>query len=351
MYERFTDRARKVMQLANQEAQRLSHEHIGTEHVLLALVKEGSGIASAVLERLGVDLRKIRVESALIHPAGGDMVTMGKLPSTPCTKQAIEYAIKKQQSLNHSWLGTEHLLLGLIFDSGFHAGRVLVSLGLNLVDIRRELLELLGADEMTNEWMAIPDGEGWWERRQFSGIVPCLVRRIGDRYEYATRTTGIHWDLCSLKSVQFRRPLTATQEVITAGEAVESVRVELIRRHLKSPSDAPHTLRMDVNGLCEFRTNNECKTERFASLAELHEKLTAPKQLVWESGKQYVTECSNWSAGAYHAEPCLRRDAIVWDARHTPAGTIGTQTLPGSPHPTSDAAKAACQEHFNKENA
>ena len=83
MYERFTDRARKVMQLANQEAQRFNHEYVGTEHVLLGLVKEGSGVAANVLKNLDVDLRKIRVEVEKIVQSGPDMVTMGKLPQTP----------------------------------------------------------------------------------------------------------------------------------------------------------------------------------------------------------------------------------------------------------------------------
>ena len=83
MYERFTDRARKVMQLANQEAQRFNHEYIGTEHILLGLVKEGSGVAANVLKNLDIDLRKIRLEVEKIVQAGPDMVTMGKLPQTP----------------------------------------------------------------------------------------------------------------------------------------------------------------------------------------------------------------------------------------------------------------------------
>jgi ATP-dependent Clp protease ATP-binding subunit ClpC len=83
MYERFTDRARKVMQLANQEAQRFNHEYIGTEHILLGLVKEGSGVAANVLKNLEVDLRKIRLEVEKLVQSGPEMVTMGKLPQTP----------------------------------------------------------------------------------------------------------------------------------------------------------------------------------------------------------------------------------------------------------------------------
>ena len=91
MYERFTDRARKVMQLANQEAQRFNHEYIGTEHILLGLVKEGSGVAANVLKNLDIDLRKIRLEVEKIVQSGPDMVTMGKLPQTPRAKKVIEY--------------------------------------------------------------------------------------------------------------------------------------------------------------------------------------------------------------------------------------------------------------------
>src|SRR5438105_5853496 len=95
MYERFTDRARKVMQLANQEAQRFNHEYIGTEHILLGLVKEGTGVAANVLKNLDIDLRKIRLEVEKIVQAGTDMVTMGKLPQTPRAKKVIEYSIEE----------------------------------------------------------------------------------------------------------------------------------------------------------------------------------------------------------------------------------------------------------------
>ena len=95
MYERFTDRARKVMQLANQEAQRFNHEYIGTEHILLGLIKEGSGVAANVLKNLEVDLRKIRLEVEKLVQSGPDMVTMGKLPQTPRAKKVIEYSMEE----------------------------------------------------------------------------------------------------------------------------------------------------------------------------------------------------------------------------------------------------------------
>src|SRR6266568_4978639 len=92
MYERFTDRARKVMQLANQEAQRFNHEYIGTEHILLGLIQEGSGVAANVLKNLDIDLRKVRAEVEKVVQASPDMAMLGKLPQTPRAKKVIEYA-------------------------------------------------------------------------------------------------------------------------------------------------------------------------------------------------------------------------------------------------------------------
>src|SRR5262245_23419895 len=144
MYERFTDRARKVMQLAKQEAQRFNHEYIGTEHVLLGLIKEGSGVAANVLKNLDVDLRKIRLEVEKLVQSGPDMVTMGKLPQTPRAKKVIEYSMEEARNLNHNYVGTEHILLGLLREQEGVAAQVLMNLGLKLEEVREEVLNLLG---------------------------------------------------------------------------------------------------------------------------------------------------------------------------------------------------------------
>jgi len=144
MYERFTDRARKVMQLANQEAQRFNHEYIGTEHILLGLIKEGSGVAANVLKNLDVDLRKIRIEVEKLVQTGPDMVTMGKLPQTPRAKKVIEYSMEEARNLNHNYVGTEHILLGLLREQEGVAAQVLMNLGLKLEEVREEVLNLLG---------------------------------------------------------------------------------------------------------------------------------------------------------------------------------------------------------------
>jgi ATP-dependent Clp protease ATP-binding subunit ClpC len=151
MFERFTDRARKVMALANQEAQRFNHEYIGTEHILLGLVKEGSGVGANVLKNLDVDLRKVRLEVEKLVKSGPDMVTMGKLPQTPRAKKVIEYAIEEARNLNHNYVGTEHLLLGLLREHDGVAAQVLMNLGLKLEEVREEVLNLLGAGVESEE--------------------------------------------------------------------------------------------------------------------------------------------------------------------------------------------------------
>jgi ATP-dependent Clp protease ATP-binding subunit ClpC len=154
MFERFTDRARKVMALANQEAQRFNHEYIGTEHILLGLVKEGSGVGANVLKTLDVDLRKVRLEVEKLVKSGPDMISMGKLPQTPRAKKVIEYAIEEARNLNHNYVGTEHLLLGLIREHDGVAAQVLRNLGLKLEEVREEVLNILGAGVESDESQA-----------------------------------------------------------------------------------------------------------------------------------------------------------------------------------------------------
>ena len=160
MFERFTDRARKVMALANQEAQRFNHEYIGTEHILLGLVKEGSGVGANVLKNLDVDLRKVRMEVEKLVKSGPEMVTMGKLPQTPRARKVIEYAIEEARNLNHNYVGTEHLLLGLLREHDGVAAQVLMNLGLKLDEVREEVLNLLGAGAEGEDSSSEGDGKG-----------------------------------------------------------------------------------------------------------------------------------------------------------------------------------------------
>lgn len=114
MYERFTDRSRKVMQLANQEAMRFNHEYIDTQHILLGLIKEGSGVASEILKGMNIDLRSIRIELDKMTISGPDIPLMGKLPHTPASMKVIECSIEAARQRGDGYVGTFHILLGLI---------------------------------------------------------------------------------------------------------------------------------------------------------------------------------------------------------------------------------------------
>ena len=151
MFDRFTDRAKKVMSFARQEAQKFNHEYIGTEHVLLGLVQEGSGVAANVLKNMSIDLEKVRHEVEKIVKTGPAMVTMGQLPFTPRAKKVLELSMEEASQLSHNYIGTEHLLLGLIKENEGIAAQVLMNLGVKLEDVRDEVLEFLGASDNSND--------------------------------------------------------------------------------------------------------------------------------------------------------------------------------------------------------
>lgn len=148
MYDRFTDRARKVMQLANQAAQSLNHEYIGTEHILIGLLKEGTGVAANVLRNLNLDSVQIRAAVESIVQPGPDCLAIGKLPQTPRAKTAIQFAMEEARSLNHNYVGTEHLLLGLLREEKGVAAHVLVNCGVSHEAVRGEVLTLIGVGEV-----------------------------------------------------------------------------------------------------------------------------------------------------------------------------------------------------------
>ncbi|MEJ1112259.1 MULTISPECIES: P-loop NTPase fold protein [unclassified Kribbella] len=142
MFERFTDRARTVVVLSQEEARGLSHEHIGTEHILLGLIHEGEGVGAAVLERLGVSLETARSQVEEIV-GRGEQAPGGHIPFTPRAKRVLEYALREALQLGHNYIGTEHILLGLIREGEGVAAQVLVKLGADLNSVRRQVIELL----------------------------------------------------------------------------------------------------------------------------------------------------------------------------------------------------------------
>jgi ATP-dependent Clp protease ATP-binding subunit ClpC len=144
-FNRFTERARKVILLAKEEAKRFNHDYIGTEHILLGLVREGEGVAAAVLASFGLSPEKIRIEVEKLVQPGPSTVISGDLPFTPKAKKVIELAMEEARALGHNYIGTEHLLLGLIREGEGVASQVLMNLGLELDKVRDEVMNLLGS--------------------------------------------------------------------------------------------------------------------------------------------------------------------------------------------------------------
>ncbi len=145
MFNRFTERARKVIILAKEEARRFNHDYIGSEHLLLGLIREGEGVAAAVLQKMGLSLQNIRLEIEKLVQPGPTTQILGDIPFTPRAKKALELAAEEARSLGHNYIGTEHILLGLIREGEGVASQVLMNLGLDLNKVRNEIMRLLGS--------------------------------------------------------------------------------------------------------------------------------------------------------------------------------------------------------------
>src|SRR5260370_4913867 len=141
-FNRLPDRARRVLSLAQEEAQRFKHNYIGTEHILLGLIREGEGVGAKVLRNLGVDLQRAH-DSVEFMIGRGDRIVLGEIGLTPLAKRVIEFAVDEAPRLNNHYIGTEHLLLGLLREGEGIAAGVLQSLGVNLAQPRRQTLALL----------------------------------------------------------------------------------------------------------------------------------------------------------------------------------------------------------------
>ena len=151
-----TERYRKVMALANQEAQRLNHERIGPEHILLGLIKEGSGVGATVLKNLGVDLPKIRQTVERLTKSGPDRVTMGRLPLTPTAQKVVDYATKEAQEMDNNHVGTEHLLVGLMEANESLASLVLKDESVQPWAVRKRIFSLMNSPDTPTRDEASP---------------------------------------------------------------------------------------------------------------------------------------------------------------------------------------------------
>ncbi|MCW2523238.1 MAG: ATP-dependent Clp protease ATP-binding subunit, partial [Frankiales bacterium] len=142
MFERFTDRARRVVVLAQEEARMLNHNYIGTEHILLGLIHEGEGVAAKAMESLGISLEAVRQQVEEII-GQGQQAPSGHIPFTPRAKKVLELSLREALQLGHNYIGTEHILLGLIREGEGVAAQVLVKLGADLTRVRQQVIQLL----------------------------------------------------------------------------------------------------------------------------------------------------------------------------------------------------------------
>ncbi|MCD6093858.1 MAG: ATP-dependent Clp protease ATP-binding subunit [Candidatus Omnitrophica bacterium] len=171
MFSRFTERARKVILLAKEEAKRLNHDYIGTEHILLGLVREGEGVAAAVLEGLlGISLETVRLEVEKLIKPGSDLLVSGDIPFTPKAKEVLELAFDEAKKMGHNYIGTEHLLLGLLREKEGIGAQVLLNLGLDINKLREAIMRLLGEGVPSGE----PDSESRRGRTKEKSRTPAL---------------------------------------------------------------------------------------------------------------------------------------------------------------------------------
>src|SRR5574341_923018 len=143
MFERFTDRGRKIIILAREEAERHQNDYLGTEHLVLAILREGDGVALAVTKKMGLSPEQVRLEIERNLPTGGSTMTFGEIPFTPRVKKVIEFSIEEAKLLGHNYIGSEHLLLGLLREEEGMGGKILRSLGANLLTARQLTINLL----------------------------------------------------------------------------------------------------------------------------------------------------------------------------------------------------------------
>ena len=159
MFERFTERARRVVVLAQEEARMLTHNYLGTEHILLGLAREGEGVAARALESLGISLEAVRQQVEEIIGRGQEAPS-GHIPFTPRAKKVLELSLREAQQLGHNYIGTEHILLGLIREGSGVAAQVLVKLGADLNRARQQVVQLLHGyqgEDVTGEGLPLSD--------------------------------------------------------------------------------------------------------------------------------------------------------------------------------------------------
>jgi ATP-dependent Clp protease ATP-binding subunit ClpA len=240
MFERFTDRARRVVVLAQEEARLLNHNYIGTEHILLGLIHEGEGVAAKALESLGISLEAVRTQVVEIIGEGQSAPT-GHIPFTPRAKKVLELSLREALQLGHNYIGTEHILLGLIREGEGVAAQVLLKLGAHLQRGRERVLRMLAAEPSAPDDApgppGAPPGSDRPELRYYDTQI-ASVRRAKevaiDAQDYGTAEAlrDVEQDLF-LRRTQHEADPTVGSDLDAVLETNRLLRAEIERLHLR----------------------------------------------------------------------------------------------------------------------
>jgi ATP-dependent Clp protease ATP-binding subunit ClpA len=234
MFERFTDRARRVVVLAQEEARMLNHNYIGTEHILLGLIHEGEGVAAKALESLGISLEAVRQQVEEII-GQGQQAPSGHIPFTPRAKKVLELSLREALQLGHNYIGTEHILLGLIREGEGVAAQVLVKLGAGLNRVRQQVIGMLRAGEAEPEQL-LP-GEGSVVAEEASSM-RATARAESTAHAAPLRVIGSRLQLESL-NVRLGEMISRLDVIAERLAAIEGHLAEGLRRPGPAPRKRP----------------------------------------------------------------------------------------------------------------
>ena len=242
MFERFTDRARRVLVLAQEEARLLNHNFLGTEHILLGLVHEGEGVAAKALEAVGVKLADVRTAVETIVPPGSAGQTHGAPPFTPRAKKVLEMSLREALQLGHNYIGTEHLLLGLVREGDGVAAQVLVAKGADLSKVRAKVVELLsgygGAQELAGSGQAFGEQTGYSVGARRLGMIARNVASQMDDKRVGTQ----HYLVALLQD----ETSLAAKVLESLGVTRDAVSTRIAEIGVAGSSDDPFEGRMEV---------------------------------------------------------------------------------------------------------